>query len=195
MNLITERIHYISDDNDSNQRLIISTLSPNPSVWKVSKVQNLTPLGILKLTYKQTVFDEHTDYVDWDTGEMYADYYINDIAPIEETETYVVTASITALNNIIKLGGSYKLLTVLFFDEDGNDVTEDYTERITQESWKCFVGEIEYTDNTLVTWLPQTEKNEMKIKIGLDLTLLTRIFTVQCTVDDVVGTIELELKS
>jgi hypothetical protein len=195
MNVITERIHYISDDNENNQRLIISTLSPNPSVWKVSKVQNLNPLGILKLTYKQTVFDEHTDYVDWSTGEMYADYYINDIAPIDETEQYVVTASITALNNYIKLGGSYKLLTVSFYDEDGNNITDEYSEKITQENWKCFIDEVEYTDNELITWLPQTEFNEMKIKIGHDLNLLTRILTVQCVVDDVIGTIELELKS
>ena len=195
MNLLTERIHYISDDNENNQRLIISTLSPNPSVWKVSKVQNLTPRGILKLTYKQTVFDEHTDYVDWNTGEMYADYYVNKIAPIEETEQYVVTSSITALNNYIKLGGSYKLLTVSFMDADGKDVTGEYSEKITSESWKCFVDEVEYTENELITWLPQSEPNKMKIKIGKDLTLLTKIFTVQCIVGDVIGTIELELRS
>ena len=195
MNIITEKIHYISDDNENNQRLIISTLSPNPSVWKVSKVQNLTPLGILKLTYKQTVFDEHTDYVDWNTGEMYADYYINNIAPIEETVQYVDTATITALNNYIKLGGSYKLLTVSFYDADGNDITESYSEKVTQDNWKCYIDEIDYTDNELITWLPQAEFNEMKIKIGHDLTLLTRILTIQCIVDDVIGTIELELKS
>lgn len=195
MNLITERINYISDDNENNQRLIISTLSPNPSVWKVSKVQNLTPLGILKLTYKQTVFDEHTDYVDWNTGEMYADYFINNIAPIEETVQYVDTANITALNNYIKLGGSYKLLKVSFTDADGNDVTSSYEGKVTQDSWKCYIGETEYTNNELITWLPQTQFNEIKIKIGKDLTLLTKILTIKCIVDDVVGVIELELKS
>ena len=195
MNVITERIHYISDDNESNQRLIISTLSPNPSVWKVSKVQNLNPLGILKLTYKQSVFDEHTDFVDWNTGEMYADYYVNNIVPVEESVEYEVTASITALNNTIKLGGSYKLLTISFIDADGNDVTEEYSELITQECWKCSIDEVDYTENELITWLPQTENNEMKIKIGYDLSLLTKILVVQCEVKEVVGTIELELKS
>ena len=194
MNEITERIHYISEDHEDNQRLIISTLSPNPSVWQVSKVEELNPLGILKLTYKQTVFDPQTDYVDWTTGEMYADYYINNIAPVEETVQYTDVASITAINNYIKLGGSYKLLTVSFYDADGNDVTDNYLDKISQDNWKCYIDEIDYTANDLITWLPQSVSNKIKLKIGSDLTLLTKVLTVQCIVDDVIGSIELELR-
>lgn len=195
MNDITERIHYLSDDNEDNQRLIISTLKPNPAVWVVSKVQDLNPLGILKLTYKQTVFDEHTDFIDWDTGDMYADYYFNDIEPIDELPIEVITANITALNNYIKLGGSYKLLTVSFVNEDGEDITDKYIEDITEANWKCFIGDEEYTENELITWLPQSTNDKIKIKIGKDLSLLTKILKVQCSVDDIVGEIELELRS
>ena len=195
LNDITERIHYLSEDNEENQRLIISTLKPNPSVWFVSKIQDLNPRGILKLTYKQTVFDEHTDYVDWETGDMYADYYVNDIVPIDEEVTTTVTANITALNNHLKLGGSYKLLTVTFYDADGNDVTDNYLSLISQENWKCFINDIDYTEDSLITWLPQADFNKIKIKIGKDLSLLSKILKVQCIVEDIVGEIELELKN
>lgn len=192
INDITERIHYLSEDNEENQRLIISTLKPNPSVWFVSKIQDLNPRGILKLTYKQTVFDDHTDYVDWETGDMYADYYVNDITPVDDEKSTTLTANITALNNHLKLGGSYKLLTVKFFDEE-LDVTSQVMEEITLESWKCFIGDEEYTDNELITWLVQSENNKIKIKIGKDLSLLSKILNVKCIVGDIVGKIELEL--
>ena len=195
MNNITERIHYIAEDSEENQRLIISSLSPNPSVWIVSKIQDISPFGVLKLTYKQTVFDEHTDYIDWETGDMYADYYINDIAPIDDTPITTDTAKITAINNYIKLGGSYKLLTVTFSDENGNDVTSSYIDTITQENWKCFIGDEEYTENELITWLPQSENNKIKIKIGKDLSLLSKVLKIQCVVGDIVGEIELELRN
>ena len=195
INDITERIHYISEDHEDNQRLIISTLKPYPSVWLVSKIQDLNPFGILKLTYKQTVFDEHTDYIDWDTGDMYADYYINDIAPIDNEQFVNITSVITALNNHIKVGGSYKLLTVSFSDSEGNDITSEYVDLISLENWKCFIDDEDYTDNELITWLPQNENNKMKIKVGKDLTLLTKILKIQCIVNNIIGEIELELRN
>lgn len=195
LNDITERIHYISEDHEDNQRLIISSLKPNPSVWVVSKIQDLNPRGIIKLTYKQTVFDEHTDFVDWETGDMYADYYVNDIEPIEDVTKNIVTANIVALNNYIKLGGSYKLLIVSFYDKAGNEITDSYIENLSIDNWKCYIDDVEYTDNELITWLPQSEGNKMKIKIGKDLTLLTKILTIQCIVDDIIGDIQLELRS
>lgn len=195
MNLITEKIHYITEDSEENQRLIISSLSPNPSVWIVSKIQDINPFGVLKLTYKQTVFDEHTDYIDWETGDMYADYYVNNIAPIDEDVKNNITSVITALNNYIKVGGSYKLLTVKFTDDYGNDVTDEYSELITLENWKCSVDDVDMTENELVTWLPQTEFNKMKIKFGKDLSFLSKVLKIQCVVDDIIGEIELELRN
>lgn len=195
MNLITERIHYIAEDSEDNQRLIISSLSPNPAVWIVSKIQDISPFGILKLTYKQTVFDEHKDYIDWDTGDMYADYYINDIAPIDDIPVTTDISKITALNNYIKLGGSYKLLTVNFFDEQGNNINSKYVDNITLDNWKCFIGEVDYTENELITWLEQSEKNTIKIKIGKDLSLLSQVLKIQCIVNDIVSQIELELRN
>ena len=195
MNLITEKIHYITEDSEENQRLIISSLSPNPSVWIVSKIQDINPFGVLKLTYKQTVFDEHTDYIDWETGDMYADYYVNNIAPIDEDVKNKITSVITALNNYIKVGGSYKLLTVKFTDDYGNDVTDEYSELITLENWKCSVDDVDMTENELITWLPQTEFNKMKIKFGKDLSFLSKVLKIQCVVDDIIGEIELELRN
>lgn len=123
---------------------------------------------------------------------MYADYYVNDITPVDNEKSTTLTANITALNNHLKLGGSYKLLTVKFFDEE-LDVTSQVMEEITLESWKCFIGDEEYTDNELITWLVQSENNKIKIKIGKDLSLLSKILNVKCIVGGIVGEIELEL--
>ena len=54
--------------------------------WTISKVENANELGIQMLTLYQDFFNEHTDYVNLETGEMYADYYDSDIAPTDPTE-------------------------------------------------------------------------------------------------------------
>lgn len=67
-NAISNQLFY--DD-----RFVISDMIPEPIVWKISKVENIHPFGINKLTLAQDMFNKDTDYVNWETGEMYADYY------------------------------------------------------------------------------------------------------------------------
>ena len=68
-------------------------------------------------------------------------------------------------------------------------------EKLSIDNWKCYIDDTEYTENELITWLSQSEGNKMKVKIGKDLTLLTKILTVRCIVDDIIGEIQLELRS
>lgn len=58
-----------------DDRLIVSDLLPEPIVWDITKVETIHPYGINKFTLAQGKFNHETDYVNYDTGEMYADYF------------------------------------------------------------------------------------------------------------------------
>ena len=84
LNSITENINYIGEDG-KNQRMIISAKVKNPLAWKVTKLENTKPLGIIQLTFSQSEFDQHNDYIEKDFDGniigMWADYYTSEIEP------------------------------------------------------------------------------------------------------------------
>ena len=100
MNDISANLYY-------DQRIIVSSLIKEPITWQISKVENIHPFGINKLTLSQTKFNPNTDYVNLDTGEMYADYYKNSV-PLNEDTTLL---SINSPSKTIKIGGSKRRIT------------------------------------------------------------------------------------
>lgn len=100
MNDISANLYY-------DQRIIVSSLIKEPITWQISKVENIHPFGINKLTLSQTKFNPNTDYVNLDTGEMYADYYKNSV-PLNEDATLL---SINSPSKTIKIGGSKRRIT------------------------------------------------------------------------------------
>lgn len=202
LNSITEKIYY-TDSNETNQRFIVSALMEKPLTWKVSKIENTKPLGIIKVTLDQDSFNSHTDYVNLKTGEMYANYYLNfnefkdSVSEPAEEKSFI--CRITSASNTIKCGGSYKLLTASFFDCYNNDVTSSFTELIKKDSWKCFVDDKDFTLNELITLKPQDCKNKIRIKIADDKSFLTKTLTVKCTVkkddEEISGKISFEIIS
>lgn len=72
-------------------RFIISMPRKKPYVYIISKVQDTIPKGIITFTLKQVEFNQFTDYVNLDTQEMIADYYISKNKPNkDETDDVVV---------------------------------------------------------------------------------------------------------
>lgn len=179
MNDITEKIFYTNNDND-NQRMIISTLVDNPVVWQVSKVETflMGQSGLQRLTFAQKVFDKTTDYVDMnatfpdgskDFYAMYANYFDSTSAPPDKPYEPIVPINkvrciYSASTTTIKVGGSYKTVTVNFVDVKGNDVTSDYLDKIQPTNWHCYIDGA--LADSLVTFLPQTESNKMKVKFN-----------------------------
>ena len=90
-------------EENKNKRLVLSALIKKPHVWQISKVENTKPLGIIKITLDQDSWDEHTDYVNLETGEMYADYYTSDIAPTDPTEPTPTPSSIMVQSLLLLL--------------------------------------------------------------------------------------------
>ena len=196
MNPITEKLFYTSlnDGQKRNKRLIVSALVENPICWNISKNENHNPFGLQKVTLAQDAFNRETDYVNLETGEMYADYYSSSIEPVEidDSSGTTVNCTIGCSTNNIKAGGSYKLLTATFIDSYGEDVTEDYGPSVT---WKCYIDDTDITETELVAFKHLDENNKIRIKFADDKTYLGQILKITCESGDVTGSTELEIIS
>ena len=181
MNSITEKFWY-SDDNDKNMRLIVSAPIKEPVTWRITKCENAQPLGIQKLTLYQDRFNEHTDYVNLETGEMYANYFDSEIAPTDPstptTPPSSITARISASTSTIKVGGSYKNLTVNLFNDSNEDITTDYADATF--TWTCSIDDEDLTDK--VTWRAGTEYNQKKVKFPNDASTIGKILSIKCEI-------------
>lgn len=181
MNSITEKFWY-SDDDDKNMRLIVSAPLEQPVTWRITKCENAQPLGIQKLTLYQDRFNEHTDYVNLETGEMYANYFDSEIAPTDPsnptTPPSSITARISASTSTIKVGGSYKNLTVNLFNDSNEDITTEYADATF--TWTCFIDNEDWTDK--VTWRAGTEYNQKKVKFPNDTSTIGKILSVKCEI-------------
>ena len=181
MNSITEKFWY-TDDDSKNMRVIVSALMENPTVWKIAKCESASPLGLQKLTLYTNFFNEHTDYVNLETGEMYANYFDSEIAPTDPstptTPPSSITARISASTSTIKVGGSYKNLTVNLFNDSNEDITTEYVD--STFTWTCSIDDEDWTDK--VTWRAGTEYNQKKVKFPSNTSVIGKIMSVKCEI-------------
>lgn len=181
MNSITEKFWY-TDDDSKNMRVIVSTLMENPTVWKITKCESASPLGLQKLTLYTNFFNEHTDYVNLETGEMYANYFDSEIVPTDPstptTPPSSIAVKISASTSTIKVGGSYKNLTVNLFNDSNEDITTEYADATF--TWTCSIDNKDWTDK--VTWRAGTEYNQKKVKFPSDASVIGKILSVKCEI-------------
>lgn len=193
LNSITEKIWYTNDES-KNMRVLVSALTENPTAWIISKVENAQPLGLQKLTFYQSEFNPHTDYVNLETGEMFADYYDSNIEPtdpsIQIPAPSTTYGKITASSSTIKVGGSYKTLTLKLYDVDNNEVTDNYSDAVF--NWTCSVTDGNETTvlTDKVTWLNGMSVNQKKIKFPDNRSYLDKVLDIKCVVTTDKGIIE-----
>ena len=189
-NEVSDTIYYVSESDENNQRLIVDV--PNysienwtPNTWVVSKVERVNVRGRTKLTLYQKPFNSNTDYIEKDengiiTG-LWANYF-DGTAPtdpsIPTTPPSSITARISASTSTIKVGGSYKNLTVNLFNDSNEDITTEYTDATF--TWTCSVDDEDWTDK--VTWRAGTEYNQKKVKFPNDTSTIGKILSVRCAV-------------
>lgn len=108
--------------------------------------------------------------------------------------TYIL--SITTSTDTIKLGGSYKTLTCLFADKDGQDITATVIANMTTADfvWTCFVDNVELTNDSFVTWREGAEVNQKKIKLGSNNSYIEKTITIKCTVNGVTASKDLVME-
>ena len=183
LNSITDKIWY-TDDQSKTMRVLVSAFTDHPIAWKISKVENSQPLGIQRLTLYQTFFEQNHDYIEKDSDGyiigMWADYFSDGVTPTDpSTPTLLpsIYSKISSSTDSIKVGGSYKTLTLNIFKGSDDDITKEYSDATF--TWSCSIDDEDWTDK--VTWRPAAY-NRMKVKFPDDRSQLTKLITFKCTV-------------
>ena len=104
--------------------------------------------------------------------------------PPVDPVTPTMTAEIYASTDTIKVGGSYKSISMKFYDTDGIDVTTDTIANLTADDfdWTYTIDGVDYETNTdVLTILAGTTVNATKVKFANDRSYLTKILVVGCT--------------
>ena len=133
------------------------------------------------------------------TVDITASYSIASVTTtmtIANTSAPTYTISITSSTDTIKIGGSYKTLTCLFADKDGQDITQTVIANMTADDfvWTCFIDGTEFTNNSFVTWRAGAEVNQKKIKLdSYAQSYLGHTITIKCTVNGVTASKALEM--
>ena len=198
LNPITEKIWY-TNESSKNMRVLVSSFTDNAIAWQISKVENAQPFGVQKLTLYQDFFDQHRDYIEKDENGniigMWANYFDSEIAPTDPstptTPPSSITAKISASTSTIKVGGSYKNLTVNLFNDSNEDITTEYADATF--TWTCSIDNEDWTDK--VTWRAGTEYNQKKVKFPNDSYVIGKILSVKCEIVKDNLTIESEILS
>ena len=95
---------------------------------------------------------------------------------------------IYASTDIIKLGGSYKTLTVKYYNSEGTEITSDIIANKTREDyvWSAWCEGVDLTnDASFVKWLNSGEVNQTKIKLADNWSYVEKTLTVKCVTDGV----------
>lgn len=187
MNDITSTIFY--DD-----RIAISQPIKTPITWKVTKVDNTNPNGITAYTFSQDRWNEHTDVFEYrnEKGEkeyshifdntrkiygIYADYGTSSILPVEQED--IVTSKVHgefswSAKLQVKVGGSYKKLSISFYNEENEKVEKEIS------TWRFNIGEEDASNLVDVI----QDENMIKMKFLGDDSYIGSVLTVTCVTSD-----------
>lgn len=117
---------------------------------------------------------------------------------IADTSTPSVdyTMEITASSYSIRVGGSYKSLTVKYYNREGTEITSDVIVNKTREDyvWSAWCEGVDLTNNTsLITWLNGSAVNQEKIKFLDDRSYIGKTLIVKCVTDGITISVDLEI--
>ena len=210
MNLLDEQgkfyIPYntLTSEIKHDMRFFISMLQDEPFAYKVSKIKNTSPKGIVTITVEQDRFNKQTDFVDNNPnsptyGEMYANYYSSTIAPEHKVNLNVGehVLSIEAKSYSVRIGGS-KVLHAKIKDMTGNDVTHTYDS--SNLEWHFYMDDMPI-ENTLINidngYRFKDEKNQYKCKFKFtgDELYLNQKITVALKINNLTAKVNLDVIS
>ena len=151
-----------------DQRFLISDEGRVPPLaYAVSNIVDSRPLGITKFTISQSTFDAAHDNAEL----MLADYYISNVEPEDSTTDIEILGNATITYNgtqpTVKVGGSYKVFTASFSDE--NVLVDKWL--VSDEN-----GDISAdTSNYTIEYLDR----QMKLKVAPNYDLIGKVIIVQ----------------
>ena len=95
---------------------------------------------------------------------------------------------IYASSATLKLGGSYKSLTVKYYNSEGTEITSDVIANKTREDyvWSAWCEGVDLTNDTsFVKWLNGADVNQEKIKLAENWSYVEKTMTIKCVTDGV----------
>lgn len=181
INLLTETLFY-------NHRMIIDSVLFNsdaqPRAWLISKVNRLSPNGIVRVTLTQDLFDQNNDYIERDDSGnivgMWANYYNNiidqpqPVAP-DDTLSGITSQIICSGKPQIRVGGSSKTFTVTYKNANGEIMND-----ITPGDWSFAINGNIALDN-LFDLTPLDGGYKIKVKFLGDDSYIGSILTITNT--------------
>lgn len=106
------------------------------------------------------------------------------------------TMEIVASSYSIRVGGSYKSLTVKYYNSGGTEITSDVIANKTREDyvWSAWCDGVDLTNNTsLLTWLNGSAVNQMKVKMADDRSYIGKTLIVKCVTDGITISVNLDI--
>lgn len=169
-NEITKTIDY-------DIRFMISRNKKYPKIFKSSKILDTFPQGIIKLTFKQDVYDKHTDYVNENGIGGICDYYSSPIIPDDYKEKTIKNGTSEILlakgiNSNIPIGGNYKQFKYIAYNNNGEEI-----QIVPEWNFKSI-------DNSKFTTEIDENTGYFKIKADYDLKLIGTTVIIQLSEKD-----------
>lgn len=199
LNTHTETLFY-------NRRILLDSNLYNsdsePRTWIVSKVNRISPNGILRLTMAQDLFNQHNDYIERDEDGvvigLWADYFSSEIAPVpveisvSESEDDINIPTVTSVITCsgrpqIRIGGSPKTFVVNYYDENNQEISD-----FEIGNWEFLIDNNPITDYTDLIDLI-FEDNNVKVKFLGDDNYIGKILTVTNVAGDVTASLDVEI--
>lgn len=174
--------NYISSEIKHDMRLFISMLQPEPYVYIISKVKNTASKGIITLTVEQVEFNQFTDYVNLETGEMLADYYKSTVEPEKnqdenqkDNNTSIFNLTLDTSSYDIGIG-SKKHIVANILDEYKN-ILNSYVEDF---EWIILLDDQNITDNKKIITSFEQNENDLLFTFIDDDTYVDSVITIIC---------------
>ena len=125
-----------------------------------------------------------------DITARYSDASVTTTMTIANSSTPSVdyTMNIVASSYSIRVGGSYKSLTVKYYNSEGTDITTETIANKTREDyvWSAWCEGVDLTNDTsFVKWLNGSEVNQEKIKLVQNWSYVEKTMTIKCVTDGV----------
>ena len=150
------------------QRLLISDEGRMPPLcYSIGDVIDTRPIGLTKFVLSQGTYDEVHDNAEL----MLANYYISNVEPeYNDPETEILSTATISYNGTqptVKVGGSYKVFTASFSDE--NVAVDKWL--VSDENGDILANTIDYTIEYL--------EKQMKLKVAPNYELIGKVLIVQ----------------
>ena len=103
---------------------------------------------------------------------------------------------IYASSDTLKIGGSYKTLTVKYYNSEGTEITSDVIVNKTKSDyvWSAWCEGVDLTNDTsFVTWYTGGAVNTTKIKLADKRDYIGKTMTIKCATDGIVISKDFEM--